>query len=313
VSRGRLIGAVLVALGCAALCAGAASAAGTGAAEEPVEPPGFELQGTHGYEISVSFYSDPETGRESIAVTAVRGKESVGYLAPAKLTAESVHADLGRLGRVDLVLHKSGEEKTVRSRCFHEKESYEPGTYEGIFEFDGEGGFTRARATQVAGVPTLALLARSRYCSDNESYGESIGASQPGARLRGISFSGGRSLKFQFNKNRANGKTLFSASLNERRDGIRIYRQAGGTVAASAFRYDPKLRSATLAPPAPFSGSARISRDPNSVSPLVSGDLQLAFPGHTVKLTGPAVHVSLAHARRTTGNGNSASISFGSN
>lgn len=307
-SRGRLIGGVLVALSCVALCAGAASAVQPQAQE--VSPlVGFELSGTHGYTITASFYFDPDLGRGFVGLTAGRGKESVSYRAPARVTEDSVHADLGRLGRVDLVLHKSGEVKTVTPKCVHHRETYEAGTYEGIFEFNGEGGFTRARATQAEGLPALALLAGGPLCG-GESYGESSGPSQPGARLRGLSYAGGRNLKFQFNKNRPGGKTLFSASLNERRDGIRIYRQAGGTIAAGAFHYDPKLHSATLDPPSPFSGSARISRDPNSVSPHVTGDLRLAFPGRTVQLTGPGIHVSLAHAKRTTGNGNSASIGF---
>lgn len=73
------------------------------------------------------------------------------------MTPDSVRANLGSLGRVDLVLHRSGREKTVNLRCLHERETYEAGTYEGIIEFNGERGFTRARATRAAGRPALAL------------------------------------------------------------------------------------------------------------------------------------------------------------
>jgi hypothetical protein len=309
-SGARLIGGVMVALSCAALCTGSAGAVKP-KAQEVAPVAGFELSGTNGYTVTASFYFEPGRKRGFVGLAATRGRESVGYRVPAKVTEDSVHADLGRLGRIDLVLHRSGEVKTVTPECFHHQETYEAGTYEGVFEFNGEGGFTQARATQAEGLPGLAIFAGGPTC-DLESYGESSGPSQPGARLRGLSYAGGRNLKFQFNKNRASGKTLFSASLNERRDGIRIYRQTGGTFAAGAFHYDPKLRSATLDPPSPFSGSARISRDPNSVSPLVTGDLRLTFPGRTVQLTGPAIHVSLAHAKRTAGDGSSASISFGS-
>ncbi len=62
------------------------------------------------------------------------------------------------------------------------------------------------------------------------------------------------------------------------------------------------MRTATLSPPAPFSGTASLRRDPNAVSPLWSGNLTLAFPGHTVPIAGPAVHVSLEHAKLQYGN-----------
>jgi hypothetical protein len=114
-------------------------------------------------------------------------------------------------------------------------------------------------------------------------------------------------VKFQINKNRPGGKTIFKASLAERRDGIKIFRELSGVAPAGAFRYDPKVRTATLNPPAPFAGTARLTRGKNSVSPLLTGDLKLAFPGHTVRLAGPDVHVSLEHARLT--HGDSASIS----
>ena len=67
--------------------AGTATAAGPGVAEPPEPPPGFELSGTHGYKIAVSPYVDT-TGREAIALVASRGKESVAYVAAARLTEE---------------------------------------------------------------------------------------------------------------------------------------------------------------------------------------------------------------------------------
>ena len=65
-----------------------------------------------------------------------------------------------------------------------------------------------------------------------------------------------------------------------------------------------------MSPPAPFAGTAHLSREADSVSPLISGDLTLAFPGHTVPLAGREVHVSLEHARITHGEHGNASIGF---
>jgi hypothetical protein len=308
VRRSPVIGAVLLGLACMILLAGTASAAAPRVAEGPNPPGGFRLQGSHGFSISVAAYSEEDgSGHGEITVTAGRAHEFVSYTAPAKVTTDSIRARLGTLGRVDMVLNRSGREETVNPPCFHHPEGFETGTYEGVFEFNGEGGYTDARATQVAAVPSLAVFSRRIGCHGGSS-GESFGPGEPGARLRGISYENGRTVKFQINKNRPGGKTIFTASLAERRGGVKIFRELNGVASAGAFRYDPKVRTATLSPPAPFAGTAHLTRNRNSVSPLFGGDLKLTFPGHTVRLTGPEVHVSLEHARLTRGDSSSISI-----
>jgi len=129
-------------------------------------------------------------------------------------------------------------------------------------------------------------------------YGESSGPGEPGARLRGISYAHGRSLSFQVNKNNSKARAVFTAALKERRGGIRIDRELTGVEPPGAFRFDSHLRTATLRPGPPFSGSASLSRSRNSFSPIWNGGLKLAFPGHSGVLSaGPEVHVSFVHAR----------------
>jgi hypothetical protein len=298
---------VLIALTCLGLLGAPAQAAQPPAAEEPEPPVGFKLQGSHGYSIVGEAFLEQGLPHAFLTLTVTRGNEFASYQAPAQVTADSIHADLGSLGRVDLALRRSGLVKPLKVPCFGHRETFEPGIWEGVIEFDGEGGYTRARATRTAALPYLALLGGSRICR-GQSSGESRSANLPGARLAGISYANGRILKFKFNKNRPGGKTLFNASLAERRDGIRIFRELSGVAPAGAFRYGPLLRTATLSPPAPFSGSARLTRQPNGVSPLIAGDLTLAFPGHRVGLDGPEVHVSLVHARLRKGDHGSISI-----
>lgn len=305
---GRTISLFTLILTSACLLAAAASAAAP-SVEEEAPPLGFTLKGTHGYLISASAYMEPFSGRGWIGIAVIRGHESVSYTAPAEVTPGSIRADLGSLGRVDLLLHRSGREKTVDTGCLSHSETYEAGTYEGIFEFNGEGRFTRARANRIAGRPTLALLAR-RFCHQHGS-GEARDPNEAGARLAGVSFAHGRALRFQLNKNRPSGKTLFNATLHERHGQVLIHREVEGVAPASAFRYGEHLRTAILSPPAPFAGSASLTRRDNSVSPFFSGDLTVTFPGRSVRMAGPGVHVSLVHARLTRSNSpNSASISF---
>jgi hypothetical protein len=308
VRRSPVIGAVLLGLACMVLLAGTASAATPPVVEGPYPPGGFRLQGSHGFSISVAAYSEEEgSGHGEITVTAGRAHEFASYTVPAQVTTDSIRARLGTLGRIDMVLNRSGHDETVNPPCFHHPESFETGTYEGVFEFNGEGGYTAARATRAAAVPQLAVFSRRIGCHGGSS-GESFGPGEPGARLRGVSYANGRTVKFQINKNRPTGKTIFTASLAERRGGIKIFRELNGMAPAGAFHYDSKVRTATLGPPAPFAGTAHLTRSRNSVSPLFSGDLALTFPGHTVRLAGPGVHVSLEHARLTHGDGGNITV-----
>lgn len=267
----------------------------------------FELQGTNGYDILISAYSRRRDGQGWISITVTGKHAAAFYRAPARVrgeaardsTATLIEADLGKLGRVDLLLNRSGHEESFRLPCGGPKETFEPGVYEGTIEFEGEDGYTRAAASSVAFAP--GLLFRSIDCNGSGS-GESAGTGIPGARLKGLSFAHDRILTFQVNKNSRHSRVFYSASVREQRNGIDIYRTIEGTAGPGAFDFDPDLRSATLTPPSPFSGSATARRDRDSLLLSWQGSLKLTFPGRTVSLIGPSVHVSLVHAHLTRSN-----------
>lgn len=263
------------------------------ASEFPGRSVAFQLKGSNGYSIGIYAYSDPLEERERIGISVTRERVGAFYGAPVRLTDTTVKADLGSLGRVDLHLNPSGREKTIRLKCSGgDTFTYEPGVYEGSLEFKGEEGFTSIRETQV---PLRPLL--TSFCGGGTGYGESRGPGEVGARIRGISFTHGRTLSFQVNKNHARSRAIFSAEIRERRDKILIHRTVEGVAPANAFRFDPNLETARLSLPAPFSGSATLARSPDSFSPLWRGNLALDFPGRSnVPLAGPQVHVSLVHA-----------------
>lgn len=265
------------------------------AAETPATS--FKLRGSHGYSIWAFPHAGESGTSGSIELVARRRNAAVSYRGIASVTSDSIHAELGDIARVDVVRVPSGRRKTVHPKCVGGRWTYEPGTYEGVIKFTGEHGYTRARASRVAALPDLLLFSAHDPCGGG--YGEAIGADQPGARLRGISFAHGRILSFQVNKNRPRAKTFFTASLKERRHGVRIERALNGVAPSGAFSFDSQLQTATLSPPAPFLGSASLSRRKDLFSPAWSGGLTLAFPGQPVPLAGPGVHVSIAHAHFT--------------
>lgn len=290
------LGLTVLAGGVLAAPATAEAAGSYDSSEFPGFAASFRLEGSHGYSIRMYAYSGPPGETERFSVSAVRKGSSAFYSAPARVTATTISADLGSLGKVDLRLNPSGREKTFRLKCSRgDTFTYEPGIYEGVLEFNGEEGYTAVRATQV---PLRPLIEPSTFCRGGSGSGEAVGPGIPGARLRGVSYAGGRALSFQVNKNRPRRVTVFEASLRERRDGILVQREVQGAAKGGAFRFQPDLTTAVLSPPAPFSGSASLSRSPDSVNPIWTGGLTLDFPGRSdVPLAGPTVHVSLVHAR----------------
>jgi len=257
---------------------------------------GFRLQGTNGYVVGIGAYSERPDGRGEISVGVVRrGDNGSGafYRAPATVSEDFLRADLGSFGRVDLAIHPSGVAERVHIKCSKETYPFESGEYEGVLEFEGEGGYTRVEATHIPFRPPF-----TSFCGEGSGKGETRAAGLPGARLQGLSFAHGRRLSFQVNKNHPRrGRVPFSAELSERHQGIQIHRLVEGFAPAGSFHFDPDLRSAELSLPSPFSGSATLSRRPNSVVPSWTGDLSLDFVGHPdVHLAGPGVFVTLTHA-----------------
>lgn len=297
--RARLIKAATV--GVLALFAGVSGASASISSLPSFEPAvyGFRLAGTHGYTVSFYAVSESAGGRGRVTVSVRRRGAVASYTVAGVVTPGSIRASFGALGRVEATVELSGRRTRVRVRdCGSYSEVFEPGEVVGTIRFRGEQGFATAAASRASLVPGAFFFGP---CS--QGYGESFGKYFPGARLKGVSYAGGRILKFQVNKNRPEARVLYSASLSERRGGMRIFREVKGTAGPGAFRFGRHLRVATLAPPTPFGGSASTHRSPDAVSPLFRGDLTLDFPGQAdFPLAGPEVHVSLEHARRTRGN-----------
>jgi hypothetical protein len=126
--------------------------------------------------------------------------------------------------------------------------------------------------------------------------GEISGVMLPGARLRIHSRKTSFRLNLQVNKNRANGNTRFEVETHERHGRIEVSRSRTLWVGSDAFDYDPLLRTATLEPPAPFSGQASFHREAMAARRW-SGDLTVDLPGRSgIPLTGPGVGATLVHA-----------------
>lgn len=252
----------------------------------------FRLEASHGYSILGLASSERIDGRGDIGLIVYRRGAFVSYEAPATVTPTRLEADLGALGRISAEIAPSERKKRLRSRCGGGTRLIEPRIYRGTFEFHGEEGYTDASAIET---PEDVGLLAGIVCP-GVAHGEEWGAGLPGARLRATSRHGDRGLSLQLNKNRPGKATVFSASLAERRNGIRIERSVSGRQPARAFEYDSLLRTARIAPVAPFSGAASFDRRVGA--DRWTGNLSFDFPGERdVPLAGAGFSVHLVHAR----------------
>jgi hypothetical protein len=257
----------------------------------------FNLKASNGYRIVVLAVSDKGYRNGQVLVLVGRKRQGVTYFAPAKVTDTSVEADLGAFGEIDVTFQPSGERGVAHPVCDRsQRATYDKGSYVGTIDLHGEEGYTRARTTSAPF--TLHPLIDFVCSGSSETWGRGL----PGARLRAqAKFGEGEAIEIQANQNSPGARVRVSATTKERRDRIHIFREISFTYPATALDWTPNLGTATLAPPAPFSGVARYRRNAKPGNQW-TGNLEADFPGRSdVSLTGARFDPSLVHARFTKG------------
>ena len=258
----------------------------------------FKLDGSNDYEIVALAANQRADGKGRIVFFVGRGHEGAIYAAPAQLTATSLEADLGELGSVSLQVTPTGSTRELIP-CGEDKEavSYEPVRYSGSVEFHGEEGYTEASSA----APQEFTSFFSKLVCAGRGTSEVGGDRASGAKLRLRSKSGAYRLRLQANKNRPSKRSWFEVEVNEKRGPISILRSTSRWLRSSAFQYDPLLDTATLQPPAPFSGRATFHRG-LALPRQWTGNLTVDLPGRSdVPLTGPGIQATLYPACRYTG------------
>jgi hypothetical protein len=256
----------------------------------------FRLRGTNDYSILVLALSRPHFKHGEILVWAAKAKASVIYLAPATVTATTIEADLGSVGGFSLGFEPSGSTERVNASCKRGGSvTFEPGSWVGKIELAGEEGFTRAQAVRAKAIPNPFV----DFGCGSVLIGESTGARERGARLVARSAAGKQALFLQANQNHPRARVHLEADLEERHGRVIVDREVAGYFPASSLRFDPRLRSAVLAPASPFSGTASFHRNARPGNRW-TGNLALDFPGRAnVPLVGRSFKAALVRARRT--------------
>jgi hypothetical protein len=308
------------------LCALAALAAhcGTAAARPGYEVAERSLQlklspgASNGYAVEIA-----TEGHRRVTLTARKGSASVAYETIGQVSRRGIEADFGKLGHISVRFE--GERRPLpgplppsleaqlpdlhlpHRKCHGRKPVREVGNFSGSIRFEGENGFTRIDAQRSRGevrrfytricerFPGSAGRKIPKLPDSILDFGVSILYAADASPSRKVTFEAvGLELGLPGEK----GGTIFfsSAKIFERKEGMGISRAAleigdEGSVILSPPKKSPV--TATVALPAPFSGTADYRKERGSPSGW-SGSLAFHAPGDgLVPLAGPDFSAAL--------------------
>ncbi len=262
----------------------------------------FSLHASNGYRITVS--GDPGDGSRQVRLIAVGPAGTAEYSSEGVVTATTLSASFGHLGKVAVRFRPSGAVRRVKvsKRCLKDRPrtvTSRQGSFLGAIKFRGERGYTKVSARRAQGGlgDPLANTPKKLGCEFRESKAErkrelesvSLDASPPGA---GVSFTGFRLFGGSSRRGPRSGsppsgnRYLFLASAIERAEGMSVTRYTGAIGGSSDFVFDDALTTAEVTPPGPFTGSGNFRRNADG-STSWTGTLSVPLPGlGTVRLTG---------------------------
>ena len=232
----------------------------------------INAKATNGYRLNVSaFRTTVGGGTATLAVS--NGTASASYVQrSARVTRHRISADFGDLGSLSYRFNARGKQTfdvgRRDSRC-ELQATVRFGTLKGHFEFDGEGGYTRARAGSSGG---YSLSLRDRRCRGERD--SDLFRAPEQDRTAVLSTCGAQSGVgfFAFEEERG-GESGFLVSKTERTGELDIYRLLSLEGPAKGFDVGPGMNSAVVRPPSPITGEGRYR------SGLLRGNLRASLPG----------------------------------
>jgi hypothetical protein len=265
------------------LAAVPALAAGAGREVERELAFGLEVEG---FTVRVSVSNND--GDVNATIFLNRGPRVAYYSAPAKVTAERVTARFGGLGELD---YRFAPKRNGSVECSGAEEG--EAVFEGTFNFTGENGYIQIEADHAEGFfqiypepkncPQKRLARRvvpyHPFYSDEGATLEASAGSRAKGRIREVSvYDEGQ---------HGPHKVAVFATLAERREGMTVARGVQLAAGSGAFRWNLKRGTATLRPPAPFTGSATFTRYGHDGQGTWKGSLGMPiFGGEPVELAG---------------------------
>ena len=239
-------------------------------------------------------------GSDRLRLLLDRHGEVAYYYVHARVGEGSVHARFGSLGELDF--HFDPAKGEGKLGCGKAEGGWQQGSFHGSLVFRGEHGYANVDAHRARGWMKTAPGRCGRGHREGgpgqiEVLGAAASASsviaETGVRLEAV--AGPRlpsRVVYCFIENRPAGiRSVFNALREERRGPMVVMRGAQVYGGAADFEWDLGAGTATLDPPAPFSGRAFYKREGRGAG--WTGSLRVPiFGGPPMRLTGPAF---LAH------------------
>jgi hypothetical protein len=248
----------------------------------------LQLKGSHGYSILVVGEGDDE-----VSLMAKHGGSSATYATRGIASSTRLKARFGNFGLVSMRFHSDSGPRRIpvaSGNCRGKGEIVDRGHWVGRIEFAGEQEYTTARASRAKGKVTKAFKETCRRVKGENDLA-------PGLKVTFLSATSKTpaifvtAFKITSSPHHALDGSAFGASLIER-PGRRlvVIRTINASAKVDAFISTGKegqVESATIAPPAPFIGSATFQRTTGSKGTW-SGSLVGNFLGRgEVALAGP--------------------------
>jgi hypothetical protein len=250
-------------------------AAGAGREVERELTFGLEVEG-----FTVGVFVSNNDGDVSATMIVNRGSRVAYYFTPAKVTAERVTARFGGLGELD---YRFAPKRNGSVDCTGSEGS--EAVFEGTFNFTGENGYVHIAADHAEGsfqiypepknCPQKRLARRvvmyHPFYSDKGATLHARAGSRAEGTMREVSvFDDGR---------RGPHRVFVFATMAEEREGMTVARGVQMGAKSAAFRWNLEKGTATLRPPAPFTGSATFTRHGHNGHGTWKGSLAMPILG----------------------------------
>jgi len=295
--------------------AGASAAKPEHYSQKPSVSVDLQVRGTHGFQLDL-FSSGPRGVILSATKWASRdGAQYVSYFSvrrnrPKTFDEGRLNVRIGHLGHFrGRFVPTSTETRELDPGCKGDPSKIETGFFAGSFAFRGERGYTVVHSHRARG--TVTRQAAGTCTSNEPPWHESAREIKEEKERESNEFhlvagTEGASVLFQARREEATkkmpgaGQTTFQASINGKPAGdfqvsygVFLFGLDGDAATFQTPNLAEPPAEATLAPPAPFSGSATFHLDdPKTAS--WTGDLAVEMPGlGKVPLTGKGIDAGL--------------------
>jgi hypothetical protein len=247
---------------------------------------------------------DNNDGDVNATLILSRGPQFAYYTAPAKVTADRVTAQFGSLGALD---YHFTPKRNGSGDCDYDSEEGEA-VFEGTFVFTGENGYVHFEAPGAEGSfridPAPKNCGQIRLARRGVPYSPTY--SGEGATLEAGTGSWAKGKPREVNVydlgKKGQNQVVVDAFLGEVREGMSVARGVQLIAGSGAFRWDLEKGTATLRPPAPFTGWAMFKRRGNGRPGTWKGSMGMPLLGGApVKLAGggfrAVIHKGLPQSR----------------